>query len=114
MRGATPDKPPMVEPLALTDRGTAEEIAGHPDPDIEQPEWDFEWAAERASEAMRFLAEHYPECGGSEALHPHQDAAHEAAVIGDRDAYLQALRRYMRAGRGVAVQARLRARKGAA
>ena len=45
---------------------------------------------------------------------PHQDAAHEAAVEGNRDAYLQALRRYMRAGRGVAVQARLEARKGAA
>ncbi len=76
--------------------------------------WDTEWAAERASDAMRFLAEHYPECSGSEELHPHQDAAHTAAVNGDRDAYLAALRRYMRAGRGVAVQARLEARKEAA
>jgi len=76
--------------------------------------WDTERAAERASEAMRLLAEHYPECAGSQALHPHQDAAHEAAVAGDRDAYLQALRRYMRAGRGVALQARLELRKSAA
>ncbi len=76
--------------------------------------WDIEWAAERAAEAMRFLAEHYPECGGSEELHEHQDAAHEAAVNGDREAYLQALRRYMRAGRGVAMRVRLAARKGAA
>ena len=33
--GEASDKLPMVEPLALTDRGTAEEIAGRPDPDIE-------------------------------------------------------------------------------
>ena len=112
MRGANPDRPPMVEPLALTDRGTAEEIAGRPDSDIE--EWDTEWAAEKAAAAMRFLAEHYPECGGSDVLHPHQDQAHAAAVVGDRHAYLQALRRYMRAGLGVAIRARLRARKGAA
>ena len=76
--------------------------------------WDTEWAAERAAEALRFLAEHYPESGGSEELHPHQAAAHEAAVLGDRDAYLLALRRYMRAGRGVAMRVRLRTRKGAA
>lgn len=78
------------------------------------PAWDTEWAAERAAEAMRFLAEHYPECAGAEELHPHQDAAHEGAVEGDREAYVQALRRYMRAGRGVAMRARLRTRKGAA
>ncbi len=75
---------------------------------------DSEWCAVKAAETMRYLALHYPECSGSEALHAHQDAAHEAAVEGNQDAYLQALRRYMRAGRGVAVQARLEARKGAA
>jgi len=75
---------------------------------------DSEWCAERASDALRWLAVNFPECSGSEALHPHQDAAHEAAVAGDRDAYLQALRRYMRAGRGVALQARLELRKSAA
>ena len=76
--------------------------------------WDTKWAAEKAAAAMRFPDEHYPECGGSEELHPYQDEAHEAAVNGDWDAYLLALRRYMRAGRGVAMRARLRVRKGAA
>jgi len=71
--------------------------------------WDTEWAAERASEAMRWLADNYPECAGSAALHPHQDAAHEAAVSGDRDAYLQALRAYCRAGRDEALRIRKKA-----
>ncbi len=43
---------------------------------------DSEWCAERASDALRWLAVNYPECSGSEALHPHQDAAHAAAVAG--------------------------------
>ena len=80
----------------------------------ERTDLDSEWCAERAAEVMRYLALHFPECSGSEALHPHQDAAHAAAVAGDRDAYLQVLRRYMRAGRGVALQARLELRKSAA
>ncbi len=67
---------------------------------------DTEWAAERASKAMRWLADNYPECSGSQALHPHQDAAHEAAVAGDRDAYLEALRAYCRAGRDEALRIR--------
>ena len=72
--------------------------------------WDTEWAAERASAAMRYLADFYPEASGSEVLHRHQDAAHAAAVAGDEARYLEALRGYMRAGRGEA----LRVRKGAA
>ncbi len=67
---------------------------------------DVEWCAERASEALKYLAEHYPESGGSEALHPHQDAAHAAAVAGDEAAYLEALRQYMRAGRDEALRMR--------
>jgi hypothetical protein len=74
------------------------------------PALDTEWCAERAAVAMRYLAEHYPECEGSEALHPHQDAAHEAAVSGNGEAYIEALRSYCRAGRDEA----LRIRKGAA
>ncbi len=70
---------------------------------------DTEWCAERASDAMRYLALHYPECSGSEALHPHQDAAHEAAVAGDEAAYLEALRSYMRVGRSVALGIRRKA-----
>ncbi len=68
--------------------------------------WDIAWAAERAGEAMRYLASNYPECGGAPELHSHQDAAHKAAVGGDTGAYLEALRRYMRAGRSVALQVR--------
>ncbi len=37
---------------------------------------DVEWCAERASEALAYLADFYPECAASEALHPFQDAAH--------------------------------------
>ena len=68
--------------------------------------WDTEWAAERACEAMRYLAANFPEASGSEALHPHQDVAHAAAVEGDREAYLEALRGFMRAGRDGALRAR--------
>jgi hypothetical protein len=68
--------------------------------------WDTEWAADRASEAMRYLAANFPEASGSEALHPHQDAAHEAAVAGDAEGYLEALRAWMRAGRDQALRAR--------
>jgi hypothetical protein len=71
--------------------------------------WDIEWAAERAAEAMRYLAEHYPDSAGSPELHPHQDAAHYAAVAEDRERYLDALRTYMRAGRRVALKTRGRA-----
>jgi hypothetical protein len=68
--------------------------------------WDAEWAAERASAAMKYLADFYPESAGSEELHPFQDAAHEAAVSGAREAYLEALRSYMRAGRDEALRIR--------
>ena len=72
--------------------------------------WDASWAGERVSEAMHYLAEHYPESAASPELHPHQDAAHDAAVAEDEGRYLDALRGYMRAGRDAA----LRVRKGAA
>jgi len=72
--------------------------------------WDTEWAAERASEALYYLARDYPECAASGALREHEEAAHEAAMRGDRDAYLEALRDYCRAGRDEAV----RIRRGAA
>jgi hypothetical protein len=70
---------------------------------------DVEWCAERASEALAYLADFYPECAASEALHPFQDAAHEAAVSGDREAYLAALRSYMR---GVSLRADWESRAG--
>ena len=72
--------------------------------------WDTEWAAERASEALHYLARNYPECAASAALREHEEAAHKAAMCGDRDAYLEALRDYCKAGRDEA----LRIRQGAA
>ena len=72
--------------------------------------WDTEWAAERASEALHYLARNYPECAASEALREHEEAAHEAAMRGDEEAYLEALRSYLLAGRDEA----LRIRRGAA
>ena len=68
--------------------------------------WDIEWAAERAAEAMRYLAANYPECSASEELHPHQEAAHEASLVEDRGGYLEALRGFMRAGRDEALRIR--------
>ena len=68
--------------------------------------WNVEWAGERASEALKFLAEHYPESSGSPELHPHQDAAHDAAVAGDEARFIEALRGFMRAGRNEALRVR--------
>ena len=73
---------------------------------MSNPVWYIEWAAEKASVAMRYLADFYPEAAGSEGLHRHQDAAHEAAANGDEAAYLDALRGYMRAGRDEALRIR--------
>jgi hypothetical protein len=67
---------------------------------------DLDWAATKASEALAYLAVNFPEASGSEALHPHQDAAHEAAAAGDAEGYLEALRAWMRAGRDEALRAR--------
>ena len=73
--------------------------------------WDTEWAAARAVEALRYLGRNYPECLESlRVLDEHEAAANEAAMRADRDAYLEALRNYCRAGRDEA----LRIRRGAA
>jgi hypothetical protein len=72
--------------------------------------WDTEWAAQKASEALYYLARYYPECAASGVLREHEEAAHEAAMRGDEDAYLEALRAYCRTGRDEA----LRIRRGAA
>ena len=73
--------------------------------------WDTEWAAERAAEALRYLGRNYPEClANLRVLDEHETAAHEAAMRGDRDAYLEALRSFCRTGRDEA----LRIRRGAA
>lgn len=73
--------------------------------------WNTEWAAARAAEALRYLGTHYPEClDALSVLEEHETAAHEAALLGDREGYLEALRAYMKAGRDEA----LRIRRGAA
>ena len=73
--------------------------------------WDTECATQKAAEALRYLGRNYPEClENLRALDEHEGAAHEAAMRGDRGAYLEALRCYMRAGRHEA----LRIRRGAA
>jgi hypothetical protein len=72
--------------------------------------WGVEWATEKASEALHYLARNYPECAASEALREHEEAAHEAAMDADEERYREALRAYCRAGRDEA----LRRRRGAA
>jgi hypothetical protein len=48
--------------------------------------WDTEWAAKRATEALRYLGRNYPEClDALSALDEHEEAAHRAAIAGDRD-----------------------------
>ena len=71
-----------------------------------QEPWDTEWAAEKASEALWWLAKHYPECAGAGALREHEEAAHEAAMDADEAGYLAALRAYCRAGRDEALRIR--------
>ena len=71
---------------------------------------DIKWAAVKAAEALRYLGRHYPEGLTSTVLHEHEEAANRAALEGDGEAYLEALRDYCRAGRDAA----LRIRQGAA
>jgi hypothetical protein len=72
--------------------------------------WDTEWAAERAAEALRYLGRNYPEClENLRFLDEHEAAANEAAIRGDQNAYLEALRSYCRAGRDEALRIRRRA-----
>ena len=69
--------------------------------------WDTEWAAARAAEALRYLGTHYPEClEALRVLGEHETAAHQAALLGDREGYLEALRAYMKAGRDAALEIR--------
>jgi hypothetical protein len=68
--------------------------------------WNTEWAAERAAEALRWLGRRYPEGLDAGVLREHEEAANAAASAGDEDAYLEALRCYMRAGRDEALRIR--------
>jgi hypothetical protein len=69
--------------------------------------WDPEWAAARAAETLRYLGTHFPECLKTlRVLDEHETAAHEAALLGDREGYFEALRSYMKAGRDAALEKR--------
>jgi hypothetical protein len=76
-----------------------------PDGAVGVEPWDAEWAAARAAEALRYLGTHYPEClDAPRVLDEHEEDAHEAAVRWDKDAYPEAFRCYMRAGRAEALR----------
>jgi hypothetical protein len=68
--------------------------------------WDTEWAGELAGEALAYLACHYPECSGSDALRAYEEAAHDAAMDADEEGYKEALRGLMKAGRDAALEIR--------
>jgi hypothetical protein len=73
--------------------------------------WDTEKAAQLAVDALCYLGRNAPEVlENTSILEPHEEAAHQAAMREDREAYLEALRAYCRAGRDEA----LRIRRGAA
>jgi hypothetical protein len=79
------------------------------------PDWlealDVEWCAERAAEALKYLAQHYAEAAGSRVLHSYQDAQPTRRPSSRTvRAIWKAPRSYMRAGRDEA----LRLRKGEA
>jgi hypothetical protein len=83
----------------MTSKGKAKAVGVEP--------WDTEWAAERAAETLRYLGTHYPECVDAlRFLDEHETAAHEAALLGDREGYLEALRAYMKAGRDESLRIR--------
>lgn len=51
--------------------------------------WDTEWAVQKAAEALHYLGRNYPEClENLRVLDEHEMAAYEAAMRGDRSAYM--------------------------
>jgi hypothetical protein len=69
--------------------------------------WDADKAAQLAADALRYLGRNAPEVlENTSVLEPHEELAHQAAMRGDEDAYLEALRAYCRAGRDEALRIR--------
>ena len=76
-----------------------------PDRAVGVEPWEVEWAAQKAAEALWYLGRNYPEClENVRVLDEHETAAHDAALLGDREGYLEALRGYMKAGRDAALE----------
>ena len=86
------------------------DLAGELLPDSPGAAWDEEHAARLAADALRWLAEWFPECSGARALNEPTEAADAAATAGQHARYREALRSLCRAGRDEA----LRIRRGAA
>ena len=64
-------------------------------------------AVARAAEALRYLGGHYPEClEDLRVLDERETATHEAALLGDREDYPEALRGYMKASKDAALKVR--------
>ena len=74
--------------------------------------WSAEWAREVTLKCVRFLAENFPECGGSSALDQYRAEIEAAARGEDTGAYESALRRFAKAGKREAL--RIRREKGEA
>jgi hypothetical protein len=92
-------------------RAGADRVEEKPPVTVTGGPWDCAWAAEKAADALRYLGRNAPEVlANPRVLDEPERVAHEAAMRGDRDAYLEALRGYCRAGRDEA----LRIRRGAA
>ena len=86
------------------------DLAGELLPDSPGAAWDEAHAAKLAAEALRWLAEWFPECSDAPALNAPTEAADAAAVAGEHVRYREALQSLCWAGRDEA----LRIRRGAA
>jgi hypothetical protein len=79
-------------------------------PDSHGAAWDEKHATKLAADALRWLAEWFPECSGALAVNAPTEAADAAAVAGEHVRYRDALRSLCRVGLDEA----LRIRRGAA
>jgi hypothetical protein len=82
------------------------DLAGELLPDSPGAVWDEEHATKLAADALRWLAEWFPECSGALALNAPTEAADAAAVGGERVRYREAMRSLCRAGRDEALRIR--------
>jgi hypothetical protein len=82
-----------------------------PDRAVGAQPWDTEWQPSEPPRLYATSGATIPEClENPRVLDEHETAAHEAALLGDREGYREALRGHMKAGRNAALEIR----KGAA